>query len=214
MSSQTLLIVETDPHALEILPCIVSEHLPHVAIDICTSADELCRKSGVSSYDAVAMSPILLQAYRFLEHKGAHQFVAPLIMIAGQTDRTLAQRFLEKDAFDLIVKPIVPQEAAQTVRLALWQHRLLRLLASKERAWSRFQPHMEAFPHALKAEEEFASKFAAYEQTFQALNTRMRLLLNIEEERALFDMAESVERLTKKRAWDRLLSLCEEGPAQ
>jgi hypothetical protein len=84
---------------------------------------------------------------------------------AGVEDRMLASKYLEKDAFDLIVKPIVAHEAAETVRLALWQNKLLQLLASRERARSRFQEHMKFFPHARQMEEEFASKNAVYEWT-------------------------------------------------
>lgn len=55
--------------------------------------------------------------------------------VRGQTasppEGALTQAALEWDAFDLIVKPIVPQEAALSARLALWQSKLLRLLASK-----------------------------------------------------------------------------------
>ena len=97
-------------------------------------------------------------------------------------DRALASTYLEKDAFDLIVKPIVPQEASQTVCLALWQSRLLQLLTSKDRASSRFRDHMKAFPHALKAREGFASLLTAYERTFHALTTSLQHLLSSEEE--------------------------------
>lgn len=121
---------------------------------------------------------------------------------------------LEGDAFDLIAKPIVADQAVQTVRLALWHHAFLRLLASRERAVTRFQQHMAAFPHAQKAEAEFISKLTAYERTFQALTVSMRLLLNFEDERSLFDMAASVESFTRKLALKRLFNMCPEGPTQ
>jgi hypothetical protein len=133
---------------------------------------------------------------------------------AGQEDRTWAATVLEGDAFDLIAKPIVADQAVQTVRLALWHHAFLRLLASRERAVTRFQQHMAAFPHAQKAEAEFISKLTAYERTFQALTASMRLLLNIEDERSLFDMAASVESFTRKLALKRLFNMCPEGPTQ
>lgn len=212
MLSQTVLIAETDHRILEIFPRILSDHLPHVTIDMCSSADELCRKCRVSSYDTIAMSPILLQAYRFLKYKRTQQSVTPLILTVGQEDRSLAHKYLEKTAFDLIVKPLVPHEAAQSVSLALWHNRLLGLLAAKESAAERFRQHMQAFPHALKAKEEFSSKLAAYERTFQALHTSMGLLLHGDDQRALLDMAASVERITRKQALDRLLNMHKEGP--
>jgi hypothetical protein len=37
------------------------------------------------------------------------------------------------------------------------------------------------FPHAQQAKEEFRSKLAAYERTFEALRSSMRLLVNVED---------------------------------
>lgn len=132
-------------------------------------------------------------------------------MTADKEDRAWASTALQGDAFDVIVKPIVPDEAVQTVKLALWHHRFLQLLASRERAISRFQQHMEAFPHSVKAKEEFGSKLAAYERTLRAINTSMRHLMNIEDENSLFDMAATVQQLTRERVLDRLLTMCEDG---
>jgi len=212
VASPTILFAETDHRTLDILPRTLSDHIPHLTLDICTSTDELSRKLGESSYDAVAVDPLLIQDYLFLRHKKARYSLAPLIIIAGQGDRILADKALARDAFDLIVKPLVPRQAAQTVKLALWHHGLLRLLASKERAASRFREHMEAFPHDLKAETEFMTKLSIYERTHQALTTSLQLLLNIEEESTLFDMAASVESVARKQVLDRLLTLCREGP--
>ncbi len=85
------------------------------------------------------MSPVLLQTYRFLKFQRSDQITVPLLITAGKQDRWSAQRMLQREAFDLIVKPLVPQQAAQTGRLALWQNKLLHLLASKERALARFK---------------------------------------------------------------------------
>ena len=70
---------------------------------------------------------------------------------------------------------------------------------------------MDAFPHAVKAEKEFANKLAAYERTFQALRNSMRHLLSTEEECSLLGLAALVERLTRQRALDQLLTMIENG---
>jgi DNA-binding response OmpR family regulator len=214
MSLQAVFLAETDPRTLDLLPRILSEHLPSVDIDICTSGEALARKLSAASYDTVAISPGLLREYRRLRPQKPYHLIAPILVTASQEERALASMALEEDAFDLIVKPIVPHEAVQSVRLALWQNRLLRLLASNERASARFREHMAAFPHARTAEAEFMSKRAAYERTYQALTSSMRLLLNIEEEQSVFDMAASVESLTKKQAIKRLFNMPLDGPTQ
>lgn len=115
-------------------------------LDVCTSAEDLRRNRSLSTYETIAISPILLQGYHLLKYKAERHLFAPLLVTACLEDRVLASKYLEKDAFDLIVKPIVPQETAQTVKLAPWQSSLLRLLASRERATERFRQRMEAFP--------------------------------------------------------------------
>jgi hypothetical protein len=120
---------------------------------------------------------------------------------------------LNGNAFDLIVKPIVSQEAALSVKRALWQGKLLRLLASKERAAYRFLQHMKMFPLAVKMEHEFAHKLATYDKTRNALDISIRLLLNIHEDRSFFDMAADIERRTKEQALDRLFKLRQVGLA-
>ena len=215
MFSQRVLIAETDPHTLDVLPGLLSLHIPHVAIEQCTSEDALSLKLRDSSYDTVAINPRLLRVYRILKHQRVLHSFPPLLVTASQAERPAAfpalNHALEGDAFDLIVKPIVPHQAVQTVKLALWHHGLLRLLASRDRAVSRFRQHMAAFPHAVEAEAEFTMKMAAFERTLQAINSSLTHLLNIEEESSFLDMAASMERLTKKRALERLLSMGGEG---
>ncbi len=182
----TVLLAGTDPYALDALPRILSDRIPGVAIHTCTSAEELSRKSELSSYSTIAMSPILLHAFRFLKFKRPHQIAAPLLITAGKQDRSSAYRLLQREAFDLIVKPIVPEQAAHTIRLALWQNRLLKLLASKERTLSKFKDHMETYPHDLGAEAHFTERCDIIDSTVRAIKDSMRLMVSVEEEGSLF----------------------------
>lgn len=125
----------------------------------------------------MALSPTFLETYRVLRKKKANQLLVPLLMTVCQRDLTAAKSALEGDAFDLIVTPIVPTDATQTVRLALWQNKLLKLLTSQERVASQFQQHMEAFPSEPKAEEEVLRLFETIHETLarslQLLNLSM-----------------------------------------
>ncbi len=212
--SPTVLLAETDRYTLNHLPRILSDRLPHVTIDICSSAEQLSRMLPHASYDTVAVCPVLMQDYLALQHKISQHLLVPLIVTAGRDDLPMAKTALKDEAFDLITKPIVPDEATKTVRLALWHNQLLRLLASKERAVSRFHEHMKLFPHDVKMEQEFVGKMAAYERTIRAVSASMQRLLNAVEEESAFDIAVLLAHLTKQRALNRLFHLCEEGPSQ
>jgi DNA-binding NtrC family response regulator len=207
----TVLIADTEFSTLDILPRGLSDHIPQIAIETCRSSDEFSRKLMRTSYDTVAICSRFIPEYRTVGHKQGRHFLSPLIVTANKRDGMLAYQAIEKEAFDLIAKPIVPQDATQTFKLALWQSRFLRLLASRDRATERFHKHMKLFPGAQEVESEHESKLAAYERTLAALSASARLLLGVEEERSLFDMAALVAQLTKKRALDRLLAMDREG---
>lgn len=211
--SRTVLLADTDQHILYRLPRLLFEHFPHVGIDICSSADQLPRMLKHASYDTVAVSRALLREYRILPYKTGHDALVPLIVTVSRDDRSMAESALRGEAFDVIVKPIVPQEAVQTVSLALWHNQLVRLLASKERAAFRFHAHMKMFPHAVTTEQDFIDKMAAYERTIGALSTSMPWLLNTEEGSA-YGMAAVVEQHTRQRALNRLLQMCKDGSTQ
>jgi DNA-binding NtrC family response regulator len=208
MAPETILIAETDHRILDILPDVLSNHLPGVVIDTCTTGGQLVRQLKGASYDTIAMSPKLLGTYRSHKSKEASQDI-PLIVTVSQRDLLFAHTALVGDAFDLIVKPIVPHEAAHTVRLALWHNKLQRLHALKERAASRLRQHGETASHDLKAEEEFLHML---ETTYRTLKTSFRLLLDIEQKSSLLDVAALVERRARQLALDRLLNMYKEGP--
>lgn len=212
--SRTVLLVETDRYTLNQLPRILSDRLPQVTIDICSSAEQLSRILPNASYDTVAVCPVLMGDYRVVQHRISQHLLVPMIVTAGRDDLPIAETALKDEAFDLITKPIVPHEAVNTVRLALWHSQLLRLLASKERAVSRFHEHMRLFPHAVRMEQEFAGKMAAYERTIRAVSASMQRLLNADEEESAFDIAVLLAHLMKQQALNRLFHLYEEGPSQ
>lgn len=211
----TVLIAETDRHTLDVLSPIFSSHITHITIDSCISVAGHSRKLKEPSFDTIAMSSRLVAHYRYLTTRNPAQAIAPLLVTASHVDRTLAYRAIKKrDAIDLIIQPIVPQEAAQSVKVALWQNKLLKLLASKVKASSRFLEHMEALPHPLQAKPEFVGKLTVYDRTYQSSSIGKRLVLNREDEQSLFDMASSLERLTRQWALYRLVTRFPEDPIE
>ncbi len=214
MAAEAVLLAETDPRTLISLPRVLSESLPHIHVHTCTTADSLRHQSRQISYDTVGIHPLLMDAYRCAKQKKPQQLLAPLLLMTGPAQHHWAQVALERDAFDLLAKPIIPLEAVHTVRLALWENRSLRLLTTKDQAASRVRVHMAAFPQAQHAEAQFMSTLAAFDRTFEALQSSMRLLLKVDDEHALFDVAASVETLTRQRAMERLLIVFNDGSTQ
>lgn len=203
----SILLAETDPRTLDVLSAVLSDHIPHMVIETCTTVGQLVRNLEETSYGTVAINPTLLYTYRFVRYNEASQVLVPFILTVCQKDLPLAHTAFTGNVFDLIVKPIVPQDAAQTVSLALCHHRLRKLLTLKEQEVSQFQPHNEALDDQA-AENEFLS---VLHTTYQTLKTSFRLLLHIEHKSSLRDVAASVERRTRQMALDRLLNMYKPG---
>jgi hypothetical protein len=210
--AQTVLIAETDSHTLDVLPKVLSDHIPHAVIDTCASVNQLIHKLEGASYDTIAVSATLLHTYRYLKGKHTLKESLPLIVTVSQRDFPTAQAAWSGNAFDLIVKPIVSHDAVQTIKLALWHSRLLQLMDSQECPVNRFGEHMAAFPHACETEEQFVNKLFAFNLSFQAVHSSLRLLPNTDDERSRFDVTALVEQLIRKRALDRLLTMHKTGP--
>src|SRR5690348_7153561 len=119
MFSQPVLIAETDPHIFDILPPILSASIPQITIDVCTSVDDLTDKLKEVSYATIAMNLLFLEEYRLVKMRKPQLLLAPLLVIAHPEHRSLTEMALKSDAFDVIQSPIIPSEAAQSVRVAL-----------------------------------------------------------------------------------------------
>lgn len=205
-----ILIADPEHETLRTLSRTLFEHTGNLAIDTCTSAEELSQKIERFSYNTIAVNPVFLSAYRSIRKRN-HHLLAPLLVTVSQRNLMVAQAALDGDVFDLITSPIVPHEAAQAVQWALWHNQLLQLLASKDRAAAVFQQHMEAFPLDGRMEAHRIRNKDAWDRTFKAVEASLRLLMNIEDDQAFFDLAVLVEHCARQRALDRLLALCSNG---
>lgn len=146
MTAEAVLLAETDPRSVVSLPRALFESLPHLHVHTCASADSLIHQLRQTSYETVGIHPLLMDAHRCAIQKKPQQLLAPFLVTAGPEQHPLAQAALGRDARDLIVKLIIPLEAMDTVRLAFWPKRLLRLLTTTDQAASRFRERMTAFP--------------------------------------------------------------------
>lgn len=104
----TVLIVETDPGTIHLLPRILFDDLRDVVVDVCTSVSELKHNRKLSTYDAIAINPILLQDSQLHQNKAYRYSIAPLVVTASLEECELATTYLQQEAFDVIVKPLVP----------------------------------------------------------------------------------------------------------
>lgn len=207
----TVLLAETDPHAIDLLPPLLLDELPDLVVDVCCSAEDVRRNLNCWAYDAIAISPLLLQENPFPKHNADRHAATPLLVTASRDDHELASTYLEREALGLIFKPIDPKQAAQTVRLALWQNTLLRLLASTQHTLRQFQNHLHAFPSDPKVPLQLREELELVVKTLSGRNTNDFLMSKSQEERSLLKVVASVAQLARQRALAKLLYLRQKG---
>ena len=81
----------------------------------------------------------------------------------------------------------------------------MKLLASRERAVSKFQEHLEAYPQDLHAQTHMATICDVFDRTVHTLKTSSDRILSDEHEQALLHMLATLIEVRKQRASDRLL---------
>src|SRR5262249_4104195 len=131
----------------------------------------------------------------------------PVILTATKADVDVAREaLLRRGAFDVITKPIHLTDALTSIRVALWEARLLRLLTQRERALEQIQRHLEAYPQEVTPRAVMESALDHLEAALTAVRQSM-ILVEPSSDQLFFDVAVSIEARTKDRALDRLSRL-------
>ena len=203
-----LLIAENNFSSVEPLIRTFGDRRLDVDFDVCTSARSAVRKLLLSPYQLIISDVHLAEMDEFLLMKRAqalHTYV-PIVVTASASEQDSARRVLTKGAFDLIRTPLEHEQTVGTIRLALWQSRLMDLIAHKEEALDKYRQHMSDYPgDRNKVAESFHRALSAFEKTIFSIE---RTMLRMEESMVCFsDFATKVEYYARERALERLNAL-------
>jgi len=202
-----LLIAENNSSVVEPLIRTLDRRLD-VDFDVCTSPRGAVRKLLLSPYQLIVSSVQLAEMNDFLllrRTKAFHTYV-PLVVTASASEKDSARRVLTRGAFDLITTPLEREQAVGTIRLALWQSKLMSLIARKEETLEKYRQHMTDYPgDRNKMAESFHRALAAFQKTISSIE---RTMLRMEESMVCFsDFATKVEYYARERALERLTAL-------
>ena len=205
-----LLIAESVPSGLEsLLQTFGDKRLDvDIDIDLCTSPRSAVRKLLLSRYQLVISGAPLAEMEDFLllrRTRALHAYI-PVVVTAGASQKDSARRVLTKGAFDLITRPLQLGQTVGTIRLALWQSKLMGLIAHKEKALEKYRHHMTDYPcDRNKAAESFQRALSAFEKTIASVE---RSMVRMEESMVCFsEFATKVEYYARERALERLTML-------
>ena len=206
MERGSLLIAETDPAVLQVLPQFLSNRLPSIGIHVAASADEAHHQLSQVQYSASIVAPKLVEGKHSLRlHKvHDHSVLMPVILTATKADvGAVREALLCRGAFDVITKPLQPIDALSSIRGALWHARFLGLLTQRERILAQFKRHLQAYPREVEIRAALERALEYVKSSLMAVKRRMTLL-EPESDQLFFDLAITIQARTKDRALDRL----------
>ena len=202
-----LLIAENNLSTFEPLIRTLRDERLDIDFDVCTSHWSAVWKLLASPYQLIISGVQLAERHDFLLLKRAqalHTFV-PFVVTASASEKEGARRALNHGAFDLILTPLDHDQTVNTIRLALWQNKLMELIARREKALEQYRRHLDAYPGTRRMDEAFHNALSSlqrtvscFEQSIQAIEESMKCLA---------DLAKTVENQTREQALRRLDTL-------
>ena len=199
-----ILIAEYDSSTLETLAHAIGKSLPKVRFDVCVSSDNAMEKLIASPYNLIISDVHLAEMHYFslLKHNEVLQKSVPVVITAVGSETQAARQALEFGAFDLITRPVHPTLAIATIRLALWHHRLMAIIACKEKAIETYRQHFAVYPADKKMKETFRKSLLLVQRT---VSSYPRTIQQIEETMMCFNyLAAIVGKEARERALKRL----------
>jgi len=183
-----LLIAENNLSTFEPLIRTFRDKRLDLDFDVCTSHWNAHWKLLASPYQLIISGVHLAEMDDFLLLKRAQglQTFVPLVVTASASEKEVARRALKHGAFDLIPTPLDHEQTVNTIRLALWQNKLMDLIAQREKALEKYRRHLDAYPSNRKMDEAFHKALSSiqrtvssFEQSIQAIEESMKCLADL-----------------------------------
>ena len=200
-----LLIAEKQFSAIEPLIRTFGDQRLDVDFDVCSSHRGAVGMLLASRYQLVISGAHLteMEDFSLLKRTQALDPFVPVVVTADASEKESARRVLAQGAFDFISTPLDHEQTVSTIRLALWQSKLMDLIARKEKAIDRYRRHVAEYPHSREQmEESFNRALVAIDKTIYSIE---RSIQCVEESSMCFaDFARRVAFHAKKSALERL----------
>jgi len=139
--------------------------------------------------------------FLLLKHNRNVQPLVPFVVTASGSETESSRRALEEGAFDFITTPLEYEQTVSTILLALWQSRLMTLIASNERTLEKYREHMAAYPSGNDMDATFKKTLSSIQQSILSYQ---QSILRCE---GFADLATIVKTQARKRALERLDAL-------
>ena len=201
-----ILIAENNFSTFESLIDTFGKSRLDLDFDLCTSRDGAMRKLLDSPYQFIISDAHLAEMddFSLLKRTQACRTFVPFLVTASASntqEKESARRVLRQGAFDLISLPLEFEQTASAILLALWESKLMTLVACKERAVEKYRDHMAAYPSGNQMDETFKKTLSAIQDS---IVTYQKTILLAE---GFADLATKVANQARKKALERLDAL-------
>lgn len=204
-----LLIAENNLSTFEPLIRTLRDERLDIDFDVCTSHWNAVWKLLASPYQLIISGVQLAEMHDFLLLKRgqALQPFVPFVVTASASDKEGARSVLKHGAFDLIPTPLDHEQTVNTIRLALWQNKLMELIARREKALEQFRRHLDAYPGTRKKDDAFYNALSSLQRMVSCFDQSIQAILIEGSIKSLADLARIVEQEAQAGALERLDSL-------
>jgi len=200
-----LLIAENNFSTFESLIDTFGKSRLDLNFDLCTSRDGAMRKLLDCPYQLIISDAHLAEMddFSLLKRSQARETVPFLITASpsNKQEKESARRVLEHGAFDLISLPLEFEQTTSAILLALWESKLMTLIACKERAVDKYREHMAAYPSGNQMDATFKKTLSAIQDSIVSYQ---QTILRTE---GVTDLAMKVANQARKKALERLDAL-------
>ena len=129
-----IMLVDDDPSLLEALPQLLQRRLPHVPIEVVSSASAALAQLAMRRY-GVIMSDVrmpVMDGWQLLQTVTTRYPDTPVLLLSGYLDPPGVLNALRAGAYDVILKPLSPTFLAERIRQALIIHRCMRRIKARQ----------------------------------------------------------------------------------
>src|SRR5215510_10662969 len=174
-----LLIAESNLSTFEPLIRTLRDDRLDIDFDVCTSHWSAVWKLLASPYQLIISGVHLAEMHDFLLLKRAQrlQTFVPFVVTASASEKEGARRVLKHGAFDLIPTPLDHEQTVNTIRLALWQNKLMELIARREKVLEQYRRHLDAYtPSTRKLDEAFHNALSSEQRTLSGFDQSIQAI--------------------------------------
>jgi len=198
-----VLIADTNPCVLDRLSHFLRSGIPGIALSLCPSHSYAMHSLTIARYQVVVCSVQLAVAESFslLKQHRAFQSNVPFIVIAELQDRALAQCALEQGIEDIIVWPLQKDQVKESLREGMWLYQMRLTIFHRKhtldalRSWQAIAP--DKMPPVAPIYERLPrpKSLRAYQQTIQRIETNLKYVTSMAEERERQARTRAIEHL-------------------